>query len=128
MGILAARYRRAGQLELSAIAMLQTMPALALLMFMIPLFGIGKGPALVALSLYALLPIARNTYAGLIAIDRSSSRSPSSSASPGWRRLLRDRAAAGLDQHHGGDQDGGGDDGGHGHARRLHRRRRLRQR
>ena len=51
--------------------MLQTVPALALLMFMIPLFGIGKGPALVALSLYALLPIARNTYAGLIAIDRT---------------------------------------------------------
>ncbi|HEX4996238.1 MAG TPA: glycine betaine ABC transporter substrate-binding protein [Methylomirabilota bacterium] len=71
MGIVAARYRRAGQLELSATAMLQTVPALALLMFMIPLFGIGKGPALVALSLYALLPIARNTYAGLIAIDRT---------------------------------------------------------
>ena len=71
MGILAARYRRTGQLELSAIAMLQTVPALALLMFMIPLFGIGKGPALVALSLYALLPIARNTYAGLMAIDRT---------------------------------------------------------
>jgi osmoprotectant transport system permease protein len=71
MGIVAARYRRAGQFELSAIAMLQTVPALALLMFMIPLFGIGKGPALVALSLYALLPIARNTYAGLMAIDRT---------------------------------------------------------
>src|SRR5216683_2470062 len=71
MGIVAARYRRAGQLELSGIAMLQTVPALALLMFMIPLFGIGQGPALVALSLYALLPIARNTYAGLIAIDRT---------------------------------------------------------
>jgi osmoprotectant transport system permease protein len=69
MGVMAARYRRAGQLELSVIAMLQTVPALALLMFMIPLFGIGKGPALVALSLYALLPVARNTYAGLIAID-----------------------------------------------------------
>jgi osmoprotectant transport system permease protein len=70
-GIVAARHRRAGQLELSTIAVLQTVPALALLMFMIPLFGIGKGPALVALSLYALLPIARNTYAGLIAIDRT---------------------------------------------------------
>ena len=69
MGVAAARYRRAGQLELSVIAMLQTVPALALLMFMIPLFGIGKGPALVALSLYALLPIARNTYAGMMAIE-----------------------------------------------------------
>jgi osmoprotectant transport system permease protein len=69
MGVMAARYRRAGQLELSVIAMLQTVPALALLMFMIPLFGIGKGPALVALILYALLPVARNTYAGLMAIE-----------------------------------------------------------
>src|SRR5256885_15752109 len=39
-------------------------------MFMIPLFGIGKGPALIAHSLYALLPIARSTYAGMIGIDR----------------------------------------------------------
>jgi osmoprotectant transport system permease protein len=70
MGVLAARFRRVGHVELSAIAMLQTIPALALLMFMIPLFGIGKGPALVALSLYALLPIARSTHAGLISIDR----------------------------------------------------------
>jgi osmoprotectant transport system permease protein len=70
MGIAAARFRRAGQVELGAVGMLQTIPALALLVFMIPLFGIGKGPALVALSLYALLPIVRSTYAGLIAIDR----------------------------------------------------------
>src|SRR6266478_219742 len=69
MGIAAARFRRAGQVELGAIGMLQTVPALALLVFMIPLFGIGKGPALVALSLYALLPIVRSTYAGIIAID-----------------------------------------------------------
>jgi osmoprotectant transport system permease protein len=70
MGVVAARFRRAGQVELGVIGMLQTIPALALLMFMIPLFGIGKGPALVALSLYALLPIARSTYAGMIAVDR----------------------------------------------------------
>jgi osmoprotectant transport system permease protein len=70
MGVVAARFRRAGQLELGVIGMLQTIPALALLMFMIPLFGIGKGPALVALSLYAVLPIARSTYAGMIGVDR----------------------------------------------------------
>ena len=70
IGALAARFKKSGQVELSVIAMLQTIPALALLMFMIPLFGIGKGPALVALSLYALLPIARGVHAGLVAIDR----------------------------------------------------------
>ena len=70
LGILAARHRALGQVELVAVGMLQTIPSLALLCFMIPLFGIGKLPALVALSLYALLPIVRNTYTGLIAIDR----------------------------------------------------------
>ena len=69
MGIAAARFRRTGQVELGAIGMLQTVPALALLVFMIPVFGIGKGPALVALSLYALLPIVRSTYAGLMSIE-----------------------------------------------------------
>jgi osmoprotectant transport system permease protein len=69
MGIVAARRRRVGQVGLGLTAMLQTVPALALLMFMIPLFGIGTGPALVALTLYALLPIARGTHAGLAAIE-----------------------------------------------------------
>ena len=70
LGILAARHRGLGQVELVAVGVLQTIPSLALLCFMIPLFGIGKLPALVALSLYALLPIVRNTYTGLISIDR----------------------------------------------------------
>jgi osmoprotectant transport system permease protein len=70
MGIIAARFRGVGQTELAVIAMLQTIPALALLVFMIPLLGIGKAPALVALCLYALLPITRTTYAGLSGIDR----------------------------------------------------------
>jgi osmoprotectant transport system permease protein len=70
LGVLAARFRRFGQAELATVGMLQTVPALALLVFMIPLLGIGTAPALVALSLYALLPIVRNTYAGLMSIDR----------------------------------------------------------
>lgn len=69
LGIAAARYRRLGQLELMMIGVLHTIPALALLCFMIPLLGIGKLPALVALFLYALLPIVRNTYSGLIGLD-----------------------------------------------------------
>jgi osmoprotectant transport system permease protein len=50
---------------LSATGVIQTIPSLALLGFMIPLFGIGFVPAVIALFLYALLPIVRNTYAGL---------------------------------------------------------------
>ena len=127
MGVLAARFRRAGQLELSVIAMLQTIPALALLMFMIPLFGIGKGPALVALTVYALLPIARSTHAGVIAIDRQLLEiAVRPRPQPAHARAPRG-AAAGIDQHHGGHQDGGGDDGGHRDAGGLHRRRGLRK-
>jgi len=89
MGIAAARFRRAGQVELAAIGMLQTVPALALLVFMLPLLGIGTRPALVALSLYALLPIARNTYAGMIAVDRQLLEIAVVLGLGRWRRLLR---------------------------------------
>ncbi len=64
-GALAARYPRVGRLILSATGMIQTVPSLALLVFMIPLLGIGGPPAVTALFLYSLLPIVRNTHAGL---------------------------------------------------------------
>lgn len=49
--------------------LLQTIPSIALLAFMIPLFGIGVTPAIMALFLYALLPILRNTATGLFSVD-----------------------------------------------------------
>lgn len=54
---------------LSITGVVQTIPSLALLGFMIPLFGIGFTPAVIALFLYALLPIVRNTYTGLQSTD-----------------------------------------------------------
>src|SRR5947208_15996740 len=69
LGILAARRRRLAQAELMGVGVIQTIPALALLSFMIPLFGIGQLPALVALSLYALLPIVRTTHAAISSLD-----------------------------------------------------------
>ena len=65
LGILAAFRPRLGQLVLATTGVLQTIPSLALFVFMIPLLGIGAPPAIVALFLYSLLPIVRNTYAGL---------------------------------------------------------------
>ena len=50
---------------LGIVGIIQTLPSLALLVFMIPFFGIGAVPAIVALFLYSLLPIVRNTYTGL---------------------------------------------------------------
>jgi osmoprotectant transport system permease protein len=68
LGILAAKLPRFGGPVLAATGIVQTVPTLALFVFMIPLFGIGTVPAVVALFLYALLPIVRNTHAGLVGI------------------------------------------------------------
>jgi len=87
LGILAARRRRLGQIELVGVGLLQTIPALALLSFMIPLFGIGRVPALVALCLYALLPIVRNTYAGLVSLDPQLVDVAAVIGLDGWKRL-----------------------------------------
>jgi len=68
LGILAFRRPRVGQAVLAAAGIAQTIPSLALFVFMIPLVGIGGPPALIALFLYSLLPIIRNTHAGLSGI------------------------------------------------------------
>jgi len=65
LGILAAHSERLGSIVLGVAGIIQTIPALALFVFMIPLLGIGGPPAIMALFLYSLLPIIRNTYAGL---------------------------------------------------------------
>ena len=65
LGIVAARYARVGQIVLSIAGIIQTIPSLALFVFLIPLLGIGGPPAVVALFLYSLLPIIRNTHAGI---------------------------------------------------------------
>ena len=69
LGILAARFKFLAQGVLLLSGLMQTIPSLALLCFLIPIFGIGYVPAVVALFLYALLPIVRNTYLGLSTID-----------------------------------------------------------
>ena len=65
LGVVAARSPRLGQVVLSGVGVIQTIPALALLVLMIPLFGLGGPPAIAALFLYSLLPIVRNTFTGL---------------------------------------------------------------
>jgi osmoprotectant transport system permease protein len=66
LGIVAAKWPRAAQPVLAAVGVIQTIPALALLAFLIAVIGtIGVVPALIALFLYALLPIVRNTHTGI---------------------------------------------------------------
>jgi osmoprotectant transport system permease protein len=69
LGIMAARFSAAGQFILLFSGTIQTIPALALLCFLIPAFGVGTKPALVALCLYSLLPVVLNTFTGIRALD-----------------------------------------------------------
>jgi osmoprotectant transport system permease protein len=89
LGVLAARRRRLGQIVLGLTGILQTVPSLALFVFMIPLFGIGAEPAIAALFLYSLLPIVRNTHAGLTGIQPSLLESAAALGLPLRVRLWR---------------------------------------
>ena len=68
-GIILTRFPKTAELVIGLTSMLQTIPSLALLAMMIPFFGIGKLPAILALFVYSLLPILRNTYIGLDNVD-----------------------------------------------------------
>ena len=71
IAILIARKRKLATPVLGITSIMQTIPSVALLGFMIPLFGIGTLPAIVVLFLYALLPIIRNTFTGITGIDEA---------------------------------------------------------
>lgn len=70
IGIVAFLHRRFGGALIAISGLLQTIPALALLCFFIPLLGIGVLPTVCALFLYGLLPIVQGTAAGLLSLDR----------------------------------------------------------
>jgi osmoprotectant transport system permease protein len=89
LGVVAARRRRVGQGVLAAVGVIQTIPSLALLVLMIPLLGIGTRPAIAALFLYGLLPIVRNTHAGLVGIAPDLRESADALGLPRLFRLLR---------------------------------------
>ena len=73
---------------LGVTGVLQTIPSIAMLGFMIPLLGIGVKPAVVALFIYGLLPIVRNTYAGIDEIDPHLIEVAHGLGMDRWRRLI----------------------------------------
>ncbi len=89
LGIVASRAARLGGLIVTVAGVIQTIPSLALLVFMIPWLGIGAKPALVALFLYSLLPIVRNTATGLTDIPASLRESAEALGLPPLARLFQ---------------------------------------
>ncbi|MBI1388894.1 MAG: ABC transporter permease subunit [bacterium] len=87
LGVAAAKSRGFGQAILGVVSVIQTIPSLAIFVFMIPLLGIGAKPAIAALFFYSLLPIVRNTYAGLCGIPVSIRESAEAMGLPAFARL-----------------------------------------
>ena len=69
LGVHIAREKFLAGPVLAIVSAIQTIPSIALLGFLIPVLGIGAKPAILALFLYALLPIVRNTFTGIDQVD-----------------------------------------------------------
>jgi osmoprotectant transport system permease protein len=89
LGIYITRNKRAAGLVLGFAGVMQTIPSIALLGFLIPVLGIGPIPAITALFLYALLPVIRNTYTGINGVDPGVKEAALAMGMTGWQRLIR---------------------------------------
>jgi osmoprotectant transport system permease protein len=89
LGIFITRKVKLSGPVLGVAGILQTIPSIALLGFMIPLLGIGARPAIVALLLYALLPIIRNTYTGITGVDAAVKEAAVAMGMNKWQVLFK---------------------------------------
>ncbi len=87
LGIVAYKYPRWGDWILGIVGIIQTIPSMALLVFMIPILGLGAKPAILALFLYSLLPIVRGTHVGLTSLPQSIHESALALGLPDHARL-----------------------------------------
>lgn len=99
LGMLIVQHRHLRAIALGVASVFQTIPSLALFGFLIPIpfiGGIGRRTAIVALVLYALLPILRNTYVGLTGIDPAILEAAEAMGMTGTQILLRVRLPLAL--------------------------------
>ncbi|KAA6439078.1 ABC transporter permease subunit [Dyadobacter flavalbus] len=87
LGIWIADRKKAAWIVLGFAGIMQTIPSIALLGFMIPLLGIGPLPAITALFLYALLPVIRNTYTGISGVEAAVTESAKGMGMNKWQIL-----------------------------------------
>lgn len=92
LALVLERARRTAEPAIRAIGVLETIPSIALLAFMIPLFGVGFWPAVVALWLYSLYPIARSTYTGVRDADPNAVHAARALGMTPWQILRYVRA------------------------------------
>ncbi|WP_027965087.1 ABC transporter permease [Halalkalibacillus halophilus] len=87
LGMWIAKTKRFAEPVIGVTAVLQTIPSLAFFGFLVPIVGIGTNTALIALIIYALLPIVRNVYTGIIRVDSSMIEAATGMGLTKWQRL-----------------------------------------
>lgn len=89
LGLLLTRHARVAEPIIGVSAVMQTIPSLAVLAFLIPFFGIGTTPAIIALTAYGLLPILRNTYTGIKEVNPALKEAATGMGMNSFKRLTK---------------------------------------
>ena len=89
LGVIISEYKKSSKTILGIINFMYTIPSISLLGFLIPFSGIGNSTAIIALSVYALLPMVRNTYTGIINIDDNIIEAATGMGSTRWQILYK---------------------------------------
>lgn len=89
LGILLSRIPKFAGYFISFVGILQTIPSLAILAFFIPLIGIGKFQAILALFFYSLLPILRNTYIGMRDVNKEVKEAGKGMGMSNWQQIIK---------------------------------------
>ena len=87
LGVLLTRMKRGAGAVIGIVNIIQTLPSLAILAFFIPLLGVGKVPAVAALFFYSVLPILRNTYTGILGVNRHLLESGKGIGMTAWEQI-----------------------------------------
>lgn len=89
IGLFAAFYKKSSNLVLGVVSILYTIPSISMLGFLMSFFGIGDKTAIIALSIYGLLPMVKNTYHGITSIDENIIDAAKGMGSTNWQILTK---------------------------------------
>ncbi|WP_028393246.1 ABC transporter permease [Bacillus cihuensis] len=87
LGVALTRFPKSAGIVMGILGIIQTFPSFAILAFFIPILGVGKVPAIIALFFYSVLPILRNTYTGVNGVKRSLLEAGRGMGMTGWERI-----------------------------------------
>jgi osmoprotectant transport system permease protein len=87
LGVVLTRFPKGAGFVMGILGVIQTFPSFAILAFFIPILGVGKIPAIIALFFYSVLPILRNTYTGVNGVKRSLLEAGRGMGMTGWEQI-----------------------------------------